>query len=83
MTHDKGQKPENVPRTEMPVANGNRRINKETQVVGRWTVIGPRPCKGLVVVPADLGGGAVIEYHHQSHAVDLSTDQSLIIVAFI
>ena len=65
MTYGKGQKPENVPWTEMPVANGNTRVNKETQVVSRWPVIGSRPCKGLVVVSADMGGGAVIEYHHQ------------------
>ena len=65
MTYDKSRKPENVPWTEMPVANGNTRVNKRTQVVSRKPVIGPQPGKGLVVVPANMGGGAVIEYHHQ------------------
>ena len=65
MTHYKSRKPENVPWTEMPVANGNTRVNKRTRVVSRKPVIGLQPCKGLVVVHPDLGGGVAIEYHHQ------------------
>lgn len=65
MTYDEGRKPENVPWTEMPAPNGNARQNNRTQVVSHKAAIGLRPCKGLVVVPADMGGGAVIEYHHQ------------------
>ena len=64
MTYDEGRKPENVPWTEMPAPNGNARQNNRTQVVSHKAAIGLRPCKGLVVVPADMGGGAVIEYHH-------------------
>ena len=66
MTYNKGRKPENVLWAEMPVPNGNARQNKRTQVVSHKAVIGLRPCEGLVVVPADMGGGAVIEYHHHS-----------------
>ena len=65
MTYDEGRKPENVPWTEMPAPNGNARQNNRMQVVSHKAAIGLRPCKGLVVVPADMGGGAVIEYHHQ------------------
>ena len=68
MTYDEGRKPENVPWTEMPAPNGNARQNNRTQVVSHKAAIGLRPCKGLVVVPADMGGGAVIEYHHQTAA---------------
>ena len=67
MTYDEGRKPENVPWTEMPAPNGNARQNNRTQVVSHKAAIGLRPCKGLVVVPADMGGGAVIEYHHHWH----------------
>ena len=70
MTYDEGRKPENVPWTEMPAPNGNARQNNRTQVVSHKAAIGLQPCKGLVVVPADMGGGAVIEYHHHPYVKD-------------
>ena len=82
MTYDKGRKPENVPWSEMPVANGNTRLNKGTQVVSHKAAIGSRPCKGLVVVPADMGGGAVIEYHHQT-AVSKTKKQDIVLTTFL
>ena len=66
MTHHKSRKPMNVRWTEMPVGNGNTRVNKRTQVVSRKPVIDSQPSKGLVVVHPDLGRGVAIEYHHHA-----------------
>ena len=77
MTYDEGRKPENVPWTEMPAPNGNARQNNRTQVVSHKAAIGLRPCKGLVVVPADMGGGAVIEYHHQHFYLKIEIKSNL------